>query len=379
MFIIQRLFGVSIFVLSLLVICYLIHKSNDYRRIKYIFIIYILFLSFISYCFKPVTAVDLTRLQEQLVSTFSTMSFNDLLLKLKSGSITNYTTFFYFFVVAKIGNLNLLQTFASFIFYSIIFYIVYDYSKNNKISSSVVSKVIFYIMINGQFVELISGIRTLLGFSILLIAFYREFYKDKSILSNIILYVIAVGFHNAILPIFLIRLIYLGIQKEKNIVVRLFNLFLLFALAYIIYKYGFIIIESSINRANLYLNKSIYIQKWEYLASFFRVALMYFILFVSHKIKSKSSKTDKYLNLGIYYLIFTTIFYGEYTFFHRYSIFISLFMIPIVIDFINKTDVKSANKDGRIVTLYKLIYIVLLLIIVGLVFTRGNMTELTFF
>lgn len=369
----ERLTGEFIFLTLLFIVLFLIRKSKSYKSIRSILIFYVIILSIMSFLYNPVTSVDLVRLQNVLQNTYSKMNITKLIASIKNANITNYSTAIYFFIIAKIGIYDLLQTGASLIFYSIVFYIVYDYSKENNISYKSIAGCIAFFMLNGQFVELISGIRTLIGFSIFALCIYREFFKKKNILSNIILYLIAIGFHNAIIPLFIIRIFYLLIQKENKKLKKALNLFVFIIILFVFYRFGAPYLESAINRGNLYLNNDIYVQKWEYIVSFIRVALLTFILFTCNT-KKLNIELKNYRLFLIVLLIFDCAFFYEYTIFHRYSIFISIVIIPFVLLF-----QKNNESSGRYnISVNKLIYYILLFMIVALCFTRGNMTELAF-
>lgn len=369
----ERLIGEFIFLMILLLVITLISKSKSLKNVKNILIFYVIALGLMSFFYKPVTSVDLVRLQNILHNTYSKIILVELIESIKSANITNFSTAIYFYLVAKIGIYDLLQTGASLIFYSIIFYIIYDYSKNNNMSYKLIAGCVAFFMLNGQFVELISGIRTLVGFSIFALCIYREFIKGKSILSDILLYVVAIGFHNAIVPLFIIRIFYFLIQKENKVLKKILNIIVFLILLFVIYRFGAPYIESAINRSNLYLTNDLYVQKWEYIASFIRVILLSFIVF-SCNTKNLSIDLKNYKLFIIILLIFDSAFFYEYTIFHRYSIFISIAIIPFVLLFLKNNESRSRFS----LSLNKLAYYILLLLIVALCFTRGNMTELAF-
>lgn len=54
-----------------------------------------------SFFYKPVTSVDLVRLQNILHNTYSKINLVELIESIKSANITNFSTAIYFYLVAK--------------------------------------------------------------------------------------------------------------------------------------------------------------------------------------------------------------------------------------------------------------------------------------
>lgn len=79
-------------------------------------------------------------------------------------------------------------------------------------------------------------------------------------MSDILLYVVAIGFHNAIVSLFIIRIFYFLIQKENKILKKILNKIVFLILLFVNYRFGAPYNESAINRSNLYLTNDLYVQ-----------------------------------------------------------------------------------------------------------------------
>ena len=214
MYIYERIISIAIYLIINFIIAICISKTNDnYRKIKKIFIIYVICVTVLSYFYIPAETADLTRLRVYVKNTYIGMQFKDYLEILKSTS--TFTTHTFYYLVAKTGIKELLSVISCIINYAIMCHIIYDYSKNHNIKCHSVDNALKLYISIGEFLEVISGLRTMCAFSIFILCIYREFFKEKKIISNIFLYLLAIGFHNAIVPIVIIRFIFLLVVRRS--------------------------------------------------------------------------------------------------------------------------------------------------------------------
>ena len=221
----ERICGEFIFILLAFIVYVFIYNSKNYKKTKIILFTYVIVLSILSYLFRPFCVIDLTNLQGYLKPYYSHLTWNQMVDNMLN--TPDFARYFYFFLIAKTGDPNLLQTFVTTIVYSIIFYTIYDYSKLKNYDTKVVAKTVFLFMMFGQYIDLISGIRSTTAFALFYFCIYREFFQNKSILINIPLYLLSFGFHIAVVPAIGIRLLFLIFQKEQNFIKKLLN-FLIF-------------------------------------------------------------------------------------------------------------------------------------------------------
>jgi hypothetical protein len=63
-------------------------------------------------------------------------------------------------------------------------------------------------MISGRFIGVISGIRNGLAFILLIKCFYEEYFEGKTILKNIIFYIMSILIHPSAIVIILYRFVF---------------------------------------------------------------------------------------------------------------------------------------------------------------------------
>lgn len=192
--------------MSCTVLTVFLFKKFNLSKKQFVFIwcIFILSLSIMAYNMNPPVGWDInshSMFMNQIRG--SEMSFFDFLFKndsLIGGA--EYTSLFTFnilrYIVVSISQNNLLlPAICAFIDYSILGYIIVDWSEQNngdyKIS-------IFTLLLNFSFtpyVHAISGMRNILSASIIGLAAYLYLYKKKSIILLIVLSLAAVTVHPA--------------------------------------------------------------------------------------------------------------------------------------------------------------------------------------
>lgn len=345
-------------------------KIKDTKKILFTYLVIIVILSFF---FHSYYEIDLNRLQERLIN-FSNMNF-ELFLK-NVVTVTNYSEYTYFFLISRLNNPNYLQTITSLIFYSIIFYTMYDYYKTKELAPQSLGNTLFLFMLCGPFIGVISGIRTYLAISLVYLCVYREVFQNKKLLLNIPIYFIAIGMHNSILPIVIIRFCWLIVQKEKKFIYKIRNIIISLVLFYFFIKNGTEIINYTYNRANLYLDNNVYTNIYGYMVATINFLIMMFI-FVNFK---RSIKKDfdlyKYNKFMILIIITTFIFVYQYSIFSRYMGAIFIFYIPI---FMFTFNLLQKSENTRYKHNFYFIYYILLLINIIVFYYFGDNSLINFF
>lgn len=353
MYILERLFALSIYVLILIIITNIIYK-NKYKSLKKILLIYTLILSGMGFLFVPAKGNDLYRIYLALDS-YSKMDFSTFLNNLDISSTPLATIYYY--AIAQIGYYRLLPAITCFITFNNLFYIIIDYSKKKKIDSKAISFTVLFIMATGFYFDVISGIRTFFAFSILARCFYDEMYNNKKMYYNSIFYIIACLIHASAFGILLLRFIFLIFNNKEKMVYKIIPIIILI-IAYIIAKEYF---YSAIEKLDSYVNNSTYFWIWDFIKILIIVAISIFVI-----------KNDQWnRNHGFYYLVITfmAIFIDEFSMFARFGYFSVMISIPMFMSFFsNSTSLK--NKQ-----FVNIITITILLISCA----RGNLTSLKFF
>ena len=375
MYITERIISIAIYLLlSLFVIVGIAKSGRDYKKIKRWMIFYVISLCILSYFYIPAETSDLTRLRELVNTTYSNMSFDKYLQML--GETSTYTTHTYYYIVARIGVTELISVLSCFINYSIICYVLYDYGKRNNIRGSSIAKALLLYVSIGGYLEVVSGFRSMCAFSLLFLCIYREFFQGKRVSTNLLLYFISIGFHNAVVPLVFFRFVFLLFQKEEHLVRRIFNYVVVIVLAIIMVRFGSTIIEATTTKAQTYLDNEIFSYFWTYLSSAITVLMEIYFLFVNRKIinnKVQKSYTIFFILFAILDLVSISL---DYSIFRRYSRVLVMLSLPLVME---SFDANLASGNRYVIKKQNLIYYILLFSVLFIEVVRGDLCGLKFF
>ena len=139
-----KIFSIIIYLFLAYIFSARIKNLKEKKSAKKILFIYLLLIVVMSYFFNCYYEIDLTRLQERLM-TFSKMTLDDFIKNVFT--VTNYSEYTYFFLISRFNNPNLLQTITSLIFYSIVFYTMYDYYVRSEMSNISLGNTLFLFML----------------------------------------------------------------------------------------------------------------------------------------------------------------------------------------------------------------------------------------
>lgn len=376
----ERLCGEGLFIFLAILFSFFISRTNNYKKIKRYMFFYVIILSILSYSFKPFCEIDLTNQQSHVLNYYN-YTWNEMFELLFQS--TDYTRFFYFYIINRLGDVNLLQTFVTTIVYSIIFYTIIDYGKLKKYNGLTIARTMFLFMMLGQYIDLISGIRSTTAYTLIYLCFYREFVKKKSIFSNLFIYFLAIGFHISVVPLILVRVIFLILKKEKNGYKRLFNITIFLSVVFITLRYGNVIINAVSEKANTYLSKSVYSTFNGYLISIFNLfVLLYLINIYKKKNKNNGDENNledkNYIRFIMIYVLIILLFSFEYSIFHRYIIFLSMITLPIVMTAFNYLNIENDGNREFVISKNNAIYAILLLLMSIFSFSMGDIKLLQF-
>ena len=370
----ERLFSIFIYVLVIFFFCFLVSRSKS-KYLKKILFIYAIVLAFMGFIYKPPITADVYRINEDIRLYYSNMSFETLISWMKNSTIP--VAQLYFFIFGKLGVEGLISAVTGFIFYMNIFHIIQRSSEKNNLSMKNVAKILFYFMVIGQYIEVISGVRFMLGCSIVARCVIDELFDNKSPLKNTILYLLSGLIHPAVLVLVVFRFAFLLFQTEKKGVKKLLNYIIIAILTFAFLKFGNSYILGATDKAKSYLNGNIYSYKWEYLIGFINILYIMIYKFKFQKINNKNTNKEiininKFLNIV---LIFVLLFASEYSIFHRYRYFATILFIPtyaFYLDYIEKNKIQNIGK-------FKILSAVLNFLVLFLAASRGNLCGLNFF
>ncbi|CUP17242.1 EpsG family protein [Clostridium disporicum] len=371
MYLMPRLFGITMYCLIMLIFIIALMVS---KKSKFILFIYAIVLAVMAYFYVPSYTADLYRIYN-MMEYYVSMPFNEVL----SVAVTSETpaAILYYYYIGKTGFPNLLPSITALIYYGNVFSIITRVKRKYKLNRNSVSIIVLFVMAFGQYVQVISGIRNMIAFSIIAKCIYEEFIENKKIISNLWKYVIAILFHQSATIVFIIRIIYeistFNRTSSKDKAFKVSGIFIIIVLGI---KYGQGLFRTVLSSATHYLTRNVYFYFWEFLLTALHILLI-IVLMQRYKKLLKSEKNVlclyRYVKIMI---IINLIFIFEYNTFQRFSVLISMLMIPLlgkILKNIEENYKIPFNKNTRVIILLFSIIILLLACV------RGNLSALKFF
>lgn len=319
----ERIIGVVTYGILMLVFAFILKKNKI--SAKKTLIIYIALLSILAYHYLPNPGYDLERIYYTFTHYYSPMSFDGLIHLLKHTYTPTINIFYYF--VSKSNFYGLAPATACIIFYSCIFSIFEDICQKNEIYG--IKKTIFLIffMSLGTYLEVITNIRAMTSFSLIVFCFYNEVYNNKKILKHIPLYFISSTVHLVGLTLTIIRFSIYPLQKKRW---KLLYAILPITLVMMIYLF----FTDYINQ--ILFTKSYYkaYVSYSYLPEYILMTIMTIYIILIKILHRKYLIIDdklKITNIFSLILLIVMIFnFNEYTFFHRIGTLHFLINLPIM-------------------------------------------------
>lgn len=211
MFLIERAIGIGCFYLALFLNCYLFSyvKGKQYKVILFFYLVILCILAFI---FEPYETSDLYRVREYMQSWIYYDWEDMLYYAIKSGDpiwiIFSYLT-------NSLGNIKWVQTTSCFCGITLLFSVISDLVQRFKLIGKQKGTLLFTSLCSGiLFMGLIEGMRSQLGSIIIFYCIYNELFKNRNVLIDIPLYIVAAGLHSFTFTLVVIRFFSLHC-KEK--------------------------------------------------------------------------------------------------------------------------------------------------------------------
>lgn len=382
MFIFQRVISLCIFSIILFITYALLTKFKGEKNVKRILVFYLFVLGIMGYFYNPYKTADLYTIREHITNIYTNVSFKDVFEQMKSSRMPLQILYYWFFV--QVGNLRLLPCITAMITYFNIFYIIFKASKKLKWDNRIIAKIFIIFMCAGQFVEVISGIRSMLSYSFIALAVYLDYFEEKGFIKTLPLYFIGVFLHDSAYPLLILRIAMLLIQKNKrksefsnkiHKVINIISFFSIFFISFFIFEN--LLIEL-VEHAKYYFLGGIYFYIWEYIIAFLCMILCIKSLGVYKDINKKYREnriSDNYINFLNIAIIVNMFFFFEYSIFQRYRTFVMMLMLPIIGEnlYLISNNNKLKEYQG-----YKRFLIFFMGIIYLLACVRGNLCNLKF-
>lgn len=370
MYLLERILALFTYSAILYITCLLIAKL-DRKYIGRILTIYLLMLTIMAFFYVPPSGADLYRLIP-IMKIWASLNFQELWHEMLHSSTPINLIYMHIIGQTKID--GLLPAITAFIFFRNVFYILKSSVYKYNISSPNAALVLFFFMSLGVFIEVISGIRTMLGFSIIAVCVYQEMIEKKFILKNIFWYIIASLIHPAVLVMTLIRFSYLIFEGSKSNYQRISKMFVMLIALVLLFVFGEEYLLSSVDKAKYYIFYGTFSYYWEYLIGVISLLFIFYLILLVSKLKKIESDMDSIHNLiGFckYLIIFIILFSFEYNTFHRFVIFLSILAIPLLIYVLKSTNYIKTN--------FKVLTLILSGSLLLIACARGNLTSLKFF
>lgn len=368
---IERLCGVGTYALML---GYFFNKVKYARNLamlnKYLNC-YLFILCIMAFLYIPAESADLYRWRAMSEAWINM----DLDYFIEKYVLTSSVPIAYLFIYLSqsTGIDGLLPMLCAFGFFGNIFHMIKCESKLENANADSVAVTLLFIMSTGVFLEVISGVRCMLAFSIVARCAYDEMRKKKNVLLHIPLYIIAILLHTAAIPLVGMRLACMFFEKKKNPILTVVNLFLGVISILMALHLGSDYIDAAFKKAEMYTSQDVYSYVWEYIIACIAVLLLFLVLY-----KFKSRYPNKYHEMKnswrylLLILIYDVLFFSTYTIFQRFFTAGLICSVPIVMNFFNCENVNARWKMRKFV-------IFVLLIIIVIACSRGNLSGYKFF
>ncbi|MBQ8684061.1 MAG: EpsG family protein [Clostridia bacterium] len=210
MFLIERLIGVSAYCLALLVTWLLLEYTTANQRT--VLRIYLVVLAVMAFLYEPYHTADLYRVNE-MMEQFATYDFATFFQELVAPSSVPTARVLYW-IIGKTGIYGLLPALVTVICYGCVFYILNKTSELYYIGREHIATALLFFMATGNYMMVVSNVRTMLCFALIAVCYFRETVEKKFTFFHILLYLFAVTTHTLGVVVVALRLLCPLFNKE---------------------------------------------------------------------------------------------------------------------------------------------------------------------
>ncbi len=368
---IERLVGVGVYALALGYFYSKIRHSKSKRAIKRYINQYLTVLCIMAFFYIPGEAADLYRwrnLAEPWKETSFSWFWNNRV-------ITSNTPLGYLLIYAcqMTGVDGVLPMACAFGFFGNVFHIIKCESLRDNRRPDSIAVALLFVMSSGRYLEVISGIRCMLAFSIVFRFMYDEMYEGKSMLRSVPFYVFSVLLHNAAIPLIGIRMFCSLFEKKRSIVNNILNGLMTVALLIVGIIVGDDYIDAGFAKANSYMSSNVYSYGWEYVIVILSMTIIVVSMWKFMKrypnVFKCEIKSERYLLILLAGEILTL---GTYSIFHRFAAVSIVMSVPMLLSFLNCEYDNFRGKSKRRI-------VIMSIFILFLACVRGNLCGYKFF
>lgn len=165
----------------------MIYKKPSLRH-KYASFVGLLF-GMMGYCTRPVRTIDISRYFEQ-IDGIRELPFSQAAGWMDDGLIVKNV---FFWLIAKIGDNQLLPFFSLLIIYGITTYVLADALEDDD--KKLFGNILLLQILQIPFYTVFSNVRNVVAFAFLLLAVYRDLYRQKRDIITLVLYIVPCYIH----------------------------------------------------------------------------------------------------------------------------------------------------------------------------------------
>lgn len=373
MFLIERL--VSLFAFAGVLVFFMLGISlSKGKQYKVFLWMYWIVLGIFAYVYVPHTTADLYRLHLWCVYGWCQVDWMSLWELLRQSREPMWLLFSWT-IYQITHNENWIQTVACLWSFYNVFYIISHTIDKVNIKKYNRALLLFSIMAVGTFyLEVISGIRSMLSFSIVCFCIYQELIERKSVVRHLPLYIFAALLHKAGLALIMIRFVFEGLL-HKNIMLKLLGGLIGLGCILLINIGADQYVEYAIDTAIRYsTNENEYTYHWEILIGLIEQIQIFYILYQYKKQYQKSNFL--YTKMGRLVLILVAICLialpFSYAIFRRYTVVCSILVLPLLGQLLSTNNPRYSKTVTWIICLFSIL-------IFGLSCIRGDLCGYKFF
>lgn len=376
MFLVERLFGISVYMLMLISVCFLLLKTNISCRSILRF--YLLCLCCMAFFYKPYRTADLYRIFE-LMDFFSTMDFGVFWKNYALESSIPLSRLI-FWLFGKTGCNSLLPAFSAWFCYSLIFYIIKKSKQLYDISNQTVAIVLFFIMSTSMYISVIGGVRMMIALSMLSFSYFRVTVEKKIRIIDILFFIAPLFIHAMSFAVIGIIALTLLFDSDKNILKKIGYIAAIGLAGTVFFVRFSDSAQGLIDKFLAYVLGDKYSDSWEYLMGVFIIILL-LLVFSEFKVLRRTGcyiEVNKCNLAAVFCVVLAIFFCFEFSIFFRFGGQLSvIFSIPSLMIAIDKTKGISSKffKDVELQTIVLLFSCVIAVISCA----RGSLSSLKFF
>lgn len=277
MFLLERIIGISTYTLVLIISCLLLLNIKPRQR-KSVFVIILAMLTVMAFLNEPHTTSDLFRIR-QYARHFASQdwgSFWESIADGSSGLASSPSAMVYYKLLGSLPDIRFISMVSGLISYSLIFYMMQDFSIRFKISNSALTIGFFAFMAMDYFIPITSTIRSYLATVLVCFCIYRETVQNRFGWINPVLYLITLGMHDVGLILVEFRVGCFLINRDININKSKWNRYRMITLAVLVICSSILLplLFDKLGKADGYMEGDVYSYDWEYRLCLFRLAVL---------------------------------------------------------------------------------------------------------